>query len=101
MSYTTLRHYDTTYDATTLRHYNTTLDVFTRKATISEQNSLKTFFYAVRTFARIRQHYFSKYWEDGCMGSPPTSNLGGPSPQSPLGLRPGLFAKPDAVRCAV
>src|SRR6218665_1190447 len=42
-----------------------------------------TFFYSVRTFARIQQHYFSKYWGDRC-----TSNLlGGPSPQPPLGPR--------------
>src|SRR6218665_4016140 len=34
-----------------------------------------TFFYSVRTFARIRQHCFSKYWSDGCMGRPPTSNF--------------------------
>src|SRR6218665_828880 len=35
-----------------------------------------TFFYSLRTFARIRQHYFSKYWGDGCMGRP-----GRPPPQ--------------------
>src|SRR6218665_232887 len=62
---------------------------FTRKATFSEKNSLMTPFYnSVRTFARIRQHYFSKYWGDGCMGRPPPHILGGPSPQSSLGLRP-------------
>src|SRR6218665_3371166 len=63
---------------------------FTRKTTISEKNSLTTpFFRSVRTFAPIRQHYFSKYWGGtGCMGRSRTSNLGGPSPQSPLGLRP-------------
>src|SRR6218665_212935 len=38
-----------------------------------------TIFYSVHTFACIRQHYFSKYWGDGCMGVP-TSNFGGPSP---------------------
>src|SRR6218665_2400869 len=37
-----------------------------------------TFCYSVRTFARIRQHYFSKYWGDGCMGRPPPQILGGP-----------------------
>src|SRR6218665_1735705 len=48
-----------------------------------------TFFYSVRTFARIRQHYFSKYWGDGCMGRPPHQIfLGEPSPQSPLDHRP-------------
>src|SRR6218665_3769634 len=58
---------------------------YTRKTTISQKNSLTTpFFYSVRTFARIRQHYFSKYWVDGCMRRPPTSNIfGGTSPQSP------------------
>src|SRR6218665_2870231 len=54
---------------------------FTRKTTNSEKNS---FFYSVRTFAPIRQHYFSKYWRDACMGRPPTSNFGG---TVPLGLR--------------
>ena len=29
-----------------------------------------TFFNSVHTFAHIRQHYFSKYWGDGCMGRP-------------------------------
>ena len=34
--------------------------------------------------ASIRQHYFSKYWGDGCMGRPPTSNLfGGTVPPVP------------------
>src|SRR6218665_3492644 len=28
------------------------------------------FFYSVHTFKRIRQHYFSKYLEDQCMGRP-------------------------------
>ena len=42
-----------------------------------------TFFYSVRTFARIRQHYFSKYWGDGCAGRPPTSNFGETVPPVP------------------
>src|SRR6218665_1726993 len=42
-----------------------------------------TFFYSVRTFSRIRQHYFSKYLGDGCMGRPPPQTLGEPLPQSP------------------
>jgi len=42
----------------------------------------KHLFYSFR--AHIRQHYFSKYWEeDECMGHPPPQTLGGPSPQSP------------------
>ena len=40
-----------------------------------------------KLFSYIRQHYLSKYWGDGCMGRPPTSNLGG-VPPVPLGLRP-------------
>src|SRR6218665_508834 len=52
-----------------------------QKTTISEKNSLiRPFFYSVRTFARIRKHYFSKYWGDQCMGRPPTSNFGGDRP---------------------
>src|SRR6218665_1553523 len=47
---------------------------FTRKTAISKKNSLTTpFFYSVRTFARIRQHYFSKYWGVG-------GRMHGPSP---------------------
>src|SRR6218665_2997614 len=58
--------------------------LFTRKSTMSEKNSFMThFLYSFRTFARIRQHYFSKYWGDGCMGRPPTPIFWGPSPQSP------------------
>jgi len=34
-------------------------------------------------FARIRQHYFSKYWEDGYMGRPHLK-FWGTTPQSPL-----------------
>jgi len=64
---------------------NVVYDPFlTRKTTISENNSFMTpFFYSVRTFARIRQHYFSKYWEYGCMGRPTTSNFGGTVPPVP------------------
>src|SRR6218665_3166262 len=43
----------------------------------------KTIFYSVHPFAHIQQHHFSKYWGDQCIGHPPTSNFGGPSPQSP------------------
>jgi len=49
-----------------------------------------TFFHISATkihFLVIRQHYFSKYWVDECMGRPPPQTLGGPSP-SPLGFRP-------------
>src|SRR6218665_268484 len=44
----------------------------------------KTIFYSVHPFAHIRQHYFSKYWGDQCMGRPPPQILGGTvSPSSP------------------
>src|SRR6218665_1661189 len=46
-----------------------------------------TFFYSVHTFARIRQHYFPKYWGDECMGRPHLK-FGGNVPPVPLGLRP-------------
>src|SRR6218665_3003213 len=50
---------------------------------------------SVHTFTRIRQHYFSKCWGDQCMGRPPPKILGGPFPQSPLGLRPcGIYTQP-------
>ena len=46
---------------------------FTTKTTISEKNSLiRPFFYSVRTFARIRQHYFSKCWGGPMHGPSPT-----------------------------
>src|SRR6218665_366856 len=68
---------------------NVVYDPFlTRKTTISEKNSFMTPFYFVRPFVRTPQHSSSKYWGDGCMGRPPTSNFGGTVPQSPLGLRP-------------
>src|SRR6218665_2363 len=62
----------------------------TRTTTISEKNFFMTpFFYSVRTFACIRQHYFSKYWGDGCMGRPPSQIcFGGTVPRVPLCLRP-------------
>ena len=47
----------------------------------------KNTFLLFHTFAHIRQHYFSKYWGDGCMGRPPPQTLGGPPP-APVGLRP-------------
>ena len=47
-----------------------------------------SFFHSVRTFTCVRQHYFSKYWEDGCMGrAQPQFFWGEPSP-NPLSLRP-------------
>src|SRR6218665_3842824 len=38
--------------------------------------------HSVHTFTRI-QHYFSKYWGDGCMGRPPPQILGDRQPGSP------------------
>src|SRR6218665_2032425 len=56
--------------------------------TISSQE--KHNFHSVHAFTHIRQHYFSKYWGDQCMGGPPTSTFGGGGrpPSPPLGLRP-------------
>src|SRR6218665_2196802 len=63
---------------------NVVYDPFlTRTTTISEKNSFMTpFLYSVRTFARIRQHYFSKYWRgtDAWAVTPPEI-FGGLSPQ--------------------
>jgi len=42
-----------------------------------------TFFYSVRIFARIRQHYFSKHWGKDAWAVPLPQILGGPSPQPP------------------
>src|SRR6218665_719081 len=41
------------------------------------------FFYCVRTFAHIRQHCFSKYWGDGCIGRTPPQIVGRPYPSPP------------------
>ena len=49
--------------------------------TLSSQEKL--LFYSFHTFAHIRQHYFSKYWGDECMGRPPPQIVGGTVPQSP------------------
>ena len=40
-------------------------------------------FYSVRTFARIWQHYFSKYWGDRCMSRPQPQIVLGDRPPSP------------------
>jgi len=47
----------------------------------------KTFFTLFILFAHIRQHCFPKYLRGRMHGRSPTSNFGGPSPQSPLGFR--------------
>ena len=49
-----------------------------------------TFFYSVRTFARIRQH-FSRYWGADAWAVSPPQIFGEPSSQFPLGLRPWGF----------
>src|SRR6218665_566740 len=49
--------------------------------TLSSQE--KHLFYSFHTFAHIRQHYFSKYWGDECMGRPTTSNFGENRPPIP------------------
>jgi len=54
------------------------------------------FFYSVRTFARIRQHHFTKYWGDGCMGRPPPQ-ISGASPSPPRYPPIPLFSL--LVRC--
>jgi len=41
-----------------------------------------TVFYSVRTFARIRQHYFSKYWGMDACTAPPQI-LGAVPPKCP------------------
>src|SRR6218665_409333 len=62
---------------------------FTRKTHISKNNSFMTPYFTLFVLSHTYdKHYFSKYWEDGCMGLPPPKILWGPSPQSPLGLRP-------------
>ena len=43
-----------------------------------------TIFHSVHTFTHIRQHYFSKYWGDQCVGRPPhLTFFWGPSPIPP------------------
>src|SRR6218665_2531433 len=61
---------------------------FARRTTISEDHYFRkefldnTFFYSVRAFVPIRQHYFSKYW--GRMHGPsPHLKFWGDRPPSP------------------
>src|SRR6218665_1041942 len=63
---------------------------FTRKNTkFSVKNSsIRPFFYSVRTFARIRQHYFSKYWGINAWAIPHLKFWGDRPPGPLLGLRP-------------
>ena len=59
---------------------------FTRKPLFKKIIHWLHLFYSVRAFMLSRasvKHYFSKYWEDGCIGRPPPQSLGGPSPQTP------------------
>src|SRR6218665_777451 len=42
-----------------------------------------TIFHSVHAFTHVRQHYFSKYLGDQCMGGPPTYNFGGTVPPVP------------------
>src|SRR6218665_691634 len=77
-----------------------------KKTTISQKGFLYiTLFYSVRAFARIRQHYFSKYWGDGCMGRPPPHILRGTvppvPPRSPPLLRRGITrsSRVFSIRC--
>src|SRR6218665_84258 len=55
----------------------------------------KHLFYFVHTFARIRQHYFSKYWGTSAWADPHLKFLGDRLPQSPLGLRLWLHTSPS------
>ena len=43
-------------------------------------------FYSVRTFARIRQHYSSKYWVTNAWAVPHLKFLGDRPPSPPIGL---------------
>jgi len=74
---------------------NVAYDPFsTRKTTISENEFLdNTFVYSVRTFARILQDYFSKYWGTDAWAAPPQILGGRTVPQSLLGLRPCLCCR--------
>ena len=60
-----------------------------RKNTILEKNSFITpLFYSVRISHASDNTTIQNIGGDGCMGRPPPQILGGPSPHSPLGLRP-------------
>ena len=50
----------------------------------------KTNFYSVHPFARIRQHYFSKYWGTIAWAVPPPKIFGGTVPPSPPPRSPPL-----------
>src|SRR6218665_3266770 len=67
--------------------FNVAYDPFLTRTTAISEKFLCDTFYSALAFARIRQHYFSKYWEHGCIGRPPTSNILGAVPPAPIGLR--------------
>ena len=49
-----------------------------------QKNSFMTpFLYSLRTFARIRQHYFSKYWGTDAWAVPPPQIFWGTVPPVP------------------
>src|SRR6218665_4230084 len=71
--------------------FNVIYDPFTRKAPISEKNSLMTPFFTLFVFSRASdKHYFSKYWGGRMHGPspPPQIFFGGDRPCPPIGLRP-------------
>jgi len=80
---------------------NVVYDPFPHKKThyFTKKFLYDTFFYSVRIFARIRQHYFSKYWEDGCMGRPPPQIFGGTVPprSPPLTLTKPFYLNPNEI----
>src|SRR6218665_1725450 len=54
----------------------------------------KHHFHSVHTFTHIRQHYFSKYWGEQCMGRPPHLKFWGDRPPSP----PYVSAPGDRIK---
>src|SRR6218665_568359 len=73
----------------------------TRKTTLFQKELLyDTFFYSVRTFTHIRQHYFSKYWGVRMHGPSPTSNFWGDRhPSPPYVSAPGSSCLFGMVLC--
>jgi len=72
---------------------NVVYDPFlTRKSTLFQKRTpLWHLFYSVRTFARIRQHCFSKYWRRRMHGPSLTSNFWGTVPPVPPRSRPWIY----------
>src|SRR6218665_3710158 len=73
-----------------------------QKAFFQQRNSLTTPIFPLFKLSRPSHNTTSQNIRgDQCMGCPPTSNSGGTTPQSPLGLRPCTHTHAHSSCCLV